>query len=254
MMTEQNTQSADGVNWGLETEDESYRTFCVPAFVGFGLGVLSLLAFAYLLALLLPVAAALISVFALRQIAVEPDRLIGRRVALVGLAISILIGIGVPTQLLTHRWVVVRQTQSYASQWFTHLRDGHPHMALEMTREIRKRRPLDDQLWQTYRNSSSDAEALRKYVRDPVVAALLALGDSATARFYETKEVTRVGEIGNSVEHVFAVTYQDEGSPRTFFVNMSLGRDFEPYKGATSLRVYGANGGVTPKQWQEAQP
>jgi hypothetical protein len=128
-------------------------------------------------------------------------------------------------------------------------------MALEMTREIRKRRPLDDQLWQTYRNSSSDAEALRKYIRDPLVAALLALGDSATVRFYETSEVTSVGEVGNAVEHVFAVTYQDEQQgQRTFFVNISLGRDFEPYQGATSLRVYGATGGVMPKQWQQTQP
>jgi hypothetical protein len=214
------------------------------------LGLLSLLAFAYPLMYLLPVVGVLVSVVALRQIARGPDRFIGRRAALVGLAASVLIGIGAPSRVLTHRWVVLRQTQRFADEWFAHLRDGNPHMALELTRDIKKRRPLDDALWQRYGDNPNDAEALRKYVRDPLVAALLSLGDSATVRHYQTQNYTQIG-VGDAVEEVYAATYKENGRLKTFFVSVSLGRDFDPYKGVIPMRIFHAAGGIVPDGLQQ---
>jgi hypothetical protein len=249
MMSQKYHRSTDNASWGVEKEIESYRTICVSAFCGLGLGLLSLLAFAYSLMWVLPVAGVLVSVIALRRIAREPDRLVGRRAALIGLAVSVLIGIGVPTQALTHRWVVLYQSERFAGEWFTHLRDGNPHMALELTREIKKRRPMGEGLWQVYRNNPSDAEALRKYIRDPLVAALLVLGDSATVRHYQTVSFVPI-DVGDAIEEMFAVTYEEDGQQKTFFVNVSVGRDFEPYKGVIPMRIFHAEGGIVPEQFE----
>ncbi|MCA9103143.1 MAG: hypothetical protein KDA63_18430 [Planctomycetales bacterium] len=252
-MTEQDDHSAGDTRWGGDeaVEVESYRTYCVTAFCGLGLGLLSLVAFAYPLMWILPLAAGIVSALALRKIAADPDRLIGRRAALVGLAVSVLIGIGAPTRVLAHRWATHWQTRRFAEEWFQHLADGNPHFALEMTRDIRKRRALSDDLWRQYRDNAADAEALRQYIRQPVVAALLALGDSANVRFYQTRKFTPI-DVGDAVDEVFAVTYEDRGKPKTFFVSVAVGRDFEPYKGMIPLRIFAAEGGVEPVGWDDS--
>lgn len=250
-MSEQPSRSTAAANWGAETETEvaSYRTVCVTAFFALGLGLLSPLVFAYPLMYVLPVCGVVLAIIALRKIAREPDRLIGRRAALIGMAISVLMGIGAPTRVLTHRWVVLRQTQRFGAEWFAHLRDGDPHMALEMTREIKKRRPLDDALWPQYRSNPNDAEELRKYIRDPLVATLLALGDSATVRHYETMEYTQFLD-SDGVEELYAVTYEEDGHRKTFFVRLAMSREFDPYKGVIPMQIFKAGGDDVPDELQ----
>lgn len=251
MMSEQSLRSTGVPNWGDDDDVEldSYRTYCVSAYIGLGLSVLSLSAFAYPLMWGLPPVGVLVSALALRQIARDPNRLIGRRVALAGLAISLLIGVGAPTRVLTHRWVAMNQTRRFADEWFAHLRDGNPQMALEMTREISKRRPLNEHLWQRYRDNPNDAEMLRKYVREPVVATLLALGDSATVRYYETIKYESI-PTGDAIQHLYAVTYEDDGQRRTFFVAVGVGRDFKPYRGVVSMRIFAVDGNIIPPAWR----
>jgi hypothetical protein len=251
MMSEQSYRSADDADWGTETELRSYRKICVTAFCALGLGLLSPLVFAYPLMYVLPVGGVFISVIALRRMAREPGRLIGRRAAIIGLAVSVLMGIGAPTRVLTHRWVVLGQAQQFADEWFTHLRDGNPHMALELTRDIKKRRPQDDALWQKYRNNSNDAEALRKYVRDPLVATLLALGDSATVRHYETVDYTQYAD-SDGVEELYAVTYEENGRRKTFFVRVAMSRKFDAHKGVIPMQIFKVAGDDVPDALQQA--
>jgi hypothetical protein len=65
---------------------------------------------------------------------------------------------------------------------------------------------------------------LESFVRAPVVRTLLALGPQASIRFYDT--VDQQGDEGNRdiVRQRYAVTYEEEGEKKTFFVDVQMMR------------------------------
>jgi hypothetical protein len=76
-----------------------------------------------------------------------------------------------------------------------------------------------------------------KFVRDPVVRTLLALGDRATVRLYEVRSAVSEGDLGG-VHYIYTVTYPDkDGQKKTFFVSVLMERKPTPKSDLNPWRV-----------------
>jgi hypothetical protein len=131
--------------------------------------------------------------------------------------------------------------------WFDYLRQGQADMAFHLKVPPQSRWPLDERLWEFYRDSPRKAEELRAFVQQPAVRALLALGDKAQVRYYDTLAHGQ-DEDDDWVQLVYAVTYDDDGVTTTFFVSVLVAR--VPLEdGRANWRYIGIQGGVRPPGW-----
>src|SRR5262245_42070409 len=110
-----------------------------------------------------------------------------------------------------------------ADQWFEFLRQGHPERACRLLLLPDLRPPLDDGLWLYFRHDDDAQEQLQKFVFDPTVRTLLALGQRAQVRYYGIGSVVSDGKLGG-VQYLYTVTYPDGETKKTFFVGLLLER------------------------------
>jgi len=211
--------------WTKSQEDQlaRYRAFSVPAVVGLILGFLAPLAMIHPILWIVPPCGVCVNGWALWQIARNAPALCGRRVALVGLTLSLVFGTAAPTGWLSYRWLIRREARQFAMAWFEFLRQGEPHKARLMVPDPRFRPPLTDQVWDIYREDPYWREELKVYVAKPLIRTLLALGRKAQVRHWRTTPVPRAPHYGY-LDQIYAVTYDDAGEKKTFFVELRLSR------------------------------
>jgi hypothetical protein len=159
---------------------------------------------------------------ALRRIKLDAN-LVGGKAALLGLALSIVFVIAPVAQYLTSFVMLSRQARPIADQWFEYLRQDSPEKALMLKMAPDYRQPTNEDLWLFYRHDGEANRDLRKFVEHPLVRALLALGDRAQVRFYNTTAVDTAGSLAQ-VQYWYTVTYPDQGGKKTFFVRIMLER------------------------------
>jgi hypothetical protein len=109
------------------------------------------------------------------------------------------------------------------------------------------RSPLDDHLWDFYRSSPRQREGLEKFVSTPLVRTLLALGPKAQVRFYQTANQTHENN-NDRVAQCYAVTYEEQGEKKSFFVVVEMVRR-KLSNGQAGWQVVDAQGGVRPEGW-----
>jgi len=228
-----------------DTEIAQYRSLNVTAVVGLLLGLLAPLALIHPVLWIVPPLGIIGCSAALWQIARNSSALCGRRVALAGLVLSIVFGIVAPTHLFAYRWLIRNEARQFALAWFEFLGRGEPHKARLMIPNPRFRPPLTDQVWDIYREDPSWREKLQEYVSRPLIRTLLALGDKARVRYYDT---TRLYEFHRDIfiHQTYAVTYDEDGREKTFFVGLTLKRVELP-DGTANWELFDAEGGGLPE-------
>jgi len=204
-----------------ESEVSQYRALSGMAVAGFGFGLLSPLAFIGPVLYVFPIVGVALSVVALARISKNLPAFTGRRIALAGLVVSTLCISIAPSQLSMSRYLLRREARQYASFWFRCLAQDEPHKAHQLSREPRYRAALDDQLWDLYANNPRLIEELDKFLSKHAVRTLLALGEGAQVRFYETQDQYRRWN-EERVYLIYAVTYQEESRKKTFFVGIKV--------------------------------
>ena len=161
---------------------------------------------------------------ALRRIKKQSPALSGRGFAGVGLVLSLLFVVAAPTQWLAYRWQVRAEARKFSEIYFQDLAKREPEKAFQLALPPQQRQSLKDaeQLWGFYRNNQKMRQGLENFVKAPVVRTLLALGPQASIRFYET--IDQEGDEGNRdiVKQRYAVTYEEEGEKKTFFVDVQI--------------------------------
>jgi hypothetical protein len=242
------TDPALGINELEGAELPDYHPLCVPAIVGCGLGLLSFLALLHPVLWFVPLIAAGVNVYALAQLG-GSDRMIGRRAALWGLFLALLFGLAAPLRTFTYQWLERRDAHQTAREWFQALLEGNVHKAHQLTVMPSERKPLDDQLPKFYEESADLQTGLDNYLKVPAVATLRALGSRATVRHYETESVDTDGR-SDKVVDVYAVTYDDNGQKKTFFVKLDLWRHLKADTGPRLWRVQSPEGAYRPKGWE----
>jgi hypothetical protein len=209
----------------LESEQRAYQSVSRFAVLAALLGIGSSVAFLDRLLWLVPVMGALLSWVALRKIANAEGALIGRKLALVGLALSILFGAAAPTRWIIYQRSMFHSADQTAKKWFDALAHNEPARAHQLRLRAHRRLGDDDaeSLWAFYRNDKMSRGQLRAYVALPSVRALLELGEDAEVRYVRCNrlDVTRYNELASLT---YAVTYDSSGEKRTFFVRLNFER------------------------------
>jgi hypothetical protein len=207
----------------VETEGDQAPSLSGQAVVGLALGMLSVGAMIAPPLWLLPAAGLLFSARALWRIAAARGALVGRKVALAGLFLSLLFGCTALAEHFVYRWFLQREAGQFAQHWFDFLRRDEPMKAYQLAVPPDRRAPFDEKLAGVFddRRKRSD---LQGYLRQPEVRALLALGAKATARLHRIGYAWRHRGL-QYIEMYYGATYQDEdGRKKTFFVRMVLAR------------------------------
>ncbi len=172
----------------------------------------------------------------------------GQKLAWAGLSLSLLFVVAAPTDWLVHRQMVRQEARQFSDLWFHYLATGEPQKAHQLTVPPQTRQPLGENLWNFYRNNPKARKGLEGYVQTPLVRTLLALGTSrARVRFYETASQAHDGN-DDLVELVYAVTYEEEGEKKSFFVGVQAYRTKLP-DGSAGWRILQAGGGAKPEGW-----
>lgn len=232
-----------------DAEFAAYRPLAIQAIVGFLFGLLSPLALVNTAFWLLPAIGLVFSWWGLRRIRRGEAATTGRRLARIGLVLSLLFLVAAPTDLLVYRRMVRKEAQQFCTLWFGYLAAGEPQYALQLTVPPQMRQPLDEDLWNFYRNDARAKMGLENYVKAPLVRTLLALGSSrAMVGFYETAGQSKWNN-DDVVDSVFAVTFEEEGEKKSFFVSLKAAR-MKLADGTADWRLLATDGGVKPEGWE----
>ena len=222
-----------------------YQAVSGLAVAGLILGVVAAVAFIHPLLWLVPAAGILVAGLALRRIARDAPALIGRKAALAGLMLAMFCATAAPSGWSAYRGFMRREARQFARVWFDFLRRDEPHKAHQLTRHPRYRLPLDESLWVAYEEGSDPRNELENYVSRPEVRALLALGDKARVRYYDTEGQGRE-EGCDVVYQVYAVTCDEAGGKKTFFIGVALKRYRLQGTRRAFWRITRTDGGVRP--------
>lgn len=231
-----------------ESPDEDiveYRAVSTLAVTGLIFALLSVIALVDPMGWIFPPVGLVLCGLALRSIASNAPALVGRKAALLGLMLSVALGTAAVTEWFGYRWMVRRQAREFAMDWFDLLATGQPHKAHQLTRPGVSRQPLDGTLWESYGRVPEQRMALEEYVEDPLVRALLALGETARVRFRRTVDYSGVPG-RETVIGRFAVTFEQAGRKKTFLVDLWLRRSPAQPTDCVNWHVYRAGAGAPP--------
>jgi len=229
------------------TDVADYHPLSGAAVVGLILGILAPTAMLHPLMWLLPAAGVAVNLLALRQIAHNAPHMLGRKAAWAGLLLSLCFGTAGVSEWLVQRALIRREAREAALTWFSHLADDQPHLAYWMT-TFPPYQPADaNAASEFYRDNPEQLEA---FVERPPVRTLLALGRKARVHYYGTDGQGPIDD-RYQIYQVYAVTHEEAGEKKTFFVGLELQR-FTLRDGQTAWRVASATDDVVPEE--SAQP
>jgi len=223
----------------------AYQAVSRLAVAGLIFGIAAAVAFIHPLLWTVPAAGILVAGLALWRIARDAPALIGRKAAVAGLMLSIFCGAAAASGWSAYRGMIRGEARRFTEAWFQFLRDNEPHKAHQLTLHPRYRLPLNDSLWGSYEEGSDPRSELENYVSRPEIRALLALGPKAQVRYYDTEGQTS-SEGRESVYQVYAVTYDEAGKKKTFFIGVALDRFLLEGTGRAAWRILHTDGGIRP--------
>jgi hypothetical protein len=230
-----------------DAELAEYRPLAGQAVVGLIGGLLAPLALVDPVLWSIPVLGTSFSWWALRRINRTAPAISGRRMALGGLMLSLVFLAAAPADWLVYRWMVRGEARQFSVEWFKYLAQDQPEYAHQLTTAPQARQPLDEHLWAVYRNAPRMRQELENYVKSPLVRTLLALGPKAQVRFYDTASQARDND-NDQVEQVYAVTYEEGGEQKSFFVLVRMAR-LKLRSGGAGWRILQTEGGYRPAGW-----
>jgi len=237
-----------------DAEVIQYRAISGLAVGGLVVALVSPVALAHPLLWAVPLAGVVLCLLALRQIARHAPALIGRKAAVAGVILSVVWGVAGPSEWLVYRRLIDAEGRRFALDcWFEFLRNNEPQKAYELTKPPEARLPLDVGLWNRYSTGSDfQREELLNYVRQPEIQSLLALGDRARVRYYDTESRSRSKGDG-VLKQVYAVTYTEAGQRKSFFVRLTLRRHYVADTGQAYWEVDNHEAAIRPKAMGPAE-
>jgi hypothetical protein len=204
-------------------DSSDYHAVSGLAVTGAILGLLSLAAIADSSCWPFAVAGILVCAVALWRIAARSPQLLGRKAAMVGLALSVLAGTFAAGRTLTYDRLVQQQARRFAATWFQLLAEGRPQLAHQLTLSPDIRKPLGSDVDTVYRDDETLRAALEKFTGEELVRTLLALGDKAETHYVGTQSMAEPR--GSEMLHqIYSVTHDEDGAKKTFYIDATLCR------------------------------
>jgi hypothetical protein len=202
MLMEGEVASASG-----DATEIEYRKISPLAIVTVGLGLCSSLVLAHVLMWWLPIVTALVATAALRSIDRNPSGLTGKRLAIVGLCLSLFFFAWAVSRLVISNRVAKTQAQEIASKWLTIIREGDYYLA-------RGNVSLSE-----FYNSNADAKKdFLAFDRKVVQDVLKGFDDGDRFEFRKAGAVR--GDDARRVVEVFFDVYPDGGAARPLSIQV----------------------------------
>jgi hypothetical protein len=247
------------LNEPTDADVAAYHSLSGWAVAGLIAGAISILALVDPWLWTIPIAAIYICCRALWKIHQNAPILLGRKLALAGLWLSVFSIAAASGDWFYYRQRVGDEARQTALFWFDLIARNRPEAAFQLTLVPQQRHALDEQLWDFYKNSEKMRTELENYVAPPkpeepprLVRTLLALGDAAKTRYFKTIAQVSDGPF-YVIDQLYAVTFDDAGEKKTFFVMVRLGR-MTMSNGRASWRILGAEGGFDQYGNQKTNP
>ena len=195
-----------------------------------------------------PVLGVVTSLVALLRIERAAGALAGRRAAQWGLALSMFFGAVAVAQFISNERLLAGRAEQVSRQWFAALAAGDLPLARQLGMPAKTRARISDptQLWNYYRDVAGQRRDLEQFVAEPLIHTLLALDGAATVRLYANRGVSMADQ-QTIVAQTYAVTYEDDGARKTFFVNLTIERNLQRGADKADWRVIKYAGGVDPE-------
>ena len=172
----------------------SYRALSALAVIAVILGLASALAILSPALWILPLAALVVAVVALRRIATADPPMVGRKAALLGLFLGVFWGVAGVTTHFSQQWIVRTQAQAVAQQWFQYMLRGQTPQAHQLTLAPGRRDLRVDELNTVYASTPALEERLEGFLAQPGPAAVLRFDPSSEVRYIATEDQHRSSE------------------------------------------------------------
>jgi hypothetical protein len=213
MLMEGEVASASG-----DATEIEYRKISPLAIVTVGLGLCSSLVLAHVLMWWLPIVTALVATAALRSIDRNPSGLTGKRLAIVGLCLSLFFFAWAVSRLVISNRVAKTQAQEIASKWLTIIREGDYYLAHQWVISTYRRQRGNVSLSEFY-NSNADAKKdFLAFDRKVVQDVLKGFDDGDRFEFRKAGAVR--GDDARRVVEVFFDVYPDGGAARPLSIQV----------------------------------
>jgi len=186
-----------------------YRTISWSAVIAVILGLASAVALVSPIFSPVAVAAVVVAILALRQIAASEGQLIGRAVAISGLCLATLFfgwGVG---RYLTRQWALEENARRTADVWFQLIQSGRLREAYQFRLPAAARIMSPEALAEHYTQNQDAAQELAQFLANPLINELVSLKDRANVR-YEGARSTRNGLVDRMV---LKYTYERPAAP-----------------------------------------
>jgi hypothetical protein len=222
----------------LEGEAADYRAVSRLAVAALLLGLISSVAMLGVAGWTVPLLGAIVSIGALVHIRRSGGTLAGRSAAIAGLALCTLFGTAATAEFFNTQRLLSDRAERLALEWFEALAHGEPQLAHQLGSGYMQRARVSDaeQLWTYYRGSSDRRRSLEAFVKEPLIRTLLALDGRAKFRLYDTSSIS-ADERRNALAQVYAVTFEEDGQRKTFFVALTLERSAQRGNNRVDWRV-----------------
>lgn len=228
-----------------EVDREAYAALSGMAVTALVLGLLSVTALIDPLALLVPLCGVVVGAWSLVRLARREGELTGRKAALAGLLLSILLGSVAAGQWVTHRRLLQAEARKVGAAWFERMAKGQPQLAHQLTLNPDSRQSSGEDSWAPYRENRGLHDELEKQLADKLFRVLLALGEKATVRFYATEVIDRTTR-DEVVVMLFVVTFDGDAGKKSFLVRVAVKRTPTEMEGRVPWKIMGLTGGVRP--------
>jgi hypothetical protein len=199
---------------GLDDEP-TYRSISVLAIVSIVIGVAAPLCMMAPLLFVLPIVGIAVALLALRGIEVSAGTLIGRKAALIGIAISVASIGAALTRTKLSEVMLSQQARGTALEWIALLQDGKVDDAFEMTMASRKGPPPPSPM--NMGPSEPPQEPIDAFRANPVVHFLAEHGEGADVKYVENVAFDP-GVLGAAMvaqEYDVAASQETDGEPTT---------------------------------------
>jgi hypothetical protein len=234
---------------GSEGDGETYTALSGLAVAALVFGLLSATALIDPLAWLVPLIGLILGVTALVRIMRSDGELTGRRAALAGLFLSIFFGSIAVGNSATYRHLLQGEARKVGMAWFERMARRQPQLAYQLALNPDARQPFGEDSWAPYRESRKLHGELEKHLSEKLPRVLLALGESATVRYYATESIDVTGG-DETVVMLFVVTFDADDGRTSFLVRIAARRVRTELEGRLPWRILGIEGGVRPA-WEE---
>lgn len=242
--TERQSSFADEPPQDL-VEYKRISLLAVGALIG---GMASVLAVTSPLMWTIPVLTTALSLGALTVIAKHPDTLLGRKAALIGLWLALLIGSFAITNSLTRNAYLYHDAQTRSRQWLQVTLEGRIQESHQLQMDLDSRRSPTVTLADYYKHNEEAQEDLTGYEESESIDELKRLGPSAEIKLIANLDVTTKFNVDTRTDVItqrFAI--RGDGEPKTLVLDVKAERNRDPETGEIYWRIDGAEPYNSPR-------